>query len=215
MNLFGSLLVNGHYCGFTKAPYALWECDATSAIRPGEVNEICVVIKDSYYAVSPKLAGSPTRNSFGVPLDMLGQSWMMAHFDYPIGSGVAGGVVQLSGILATPSLVVAGPVYSSDVFANPSVKKNTLGLEITVSNPACAGAEGANSQRDRPGHPRIPPRRQGPNGDFGAHAPTRGMGAGQGGREGLRARGGHGRSGQGGGRQAFRAVGQSEALVAR
>jgi beta-galactosidase len=135
VNLFASLLVNGRYCGFTKAPYALWECDATSAIRPGEVNEVCVVIKDSYYAVSPKLAGSPTRNSFGMPLDMLGQSWMMAHFDYPIGSGVAGGVVQLSGILVTPSLVVAGPVYTSDVFAIPSVKKKTLGLEITVSNP--------------------------------------------------------------------------------
>ena len=130
-----SLLVNGRYCGFTKAPYALWECDATSAIKPGEINDICVVIKDSYYAVSPKLAGpGQPRNSFGVPLDMMGQTWMMAHFDYPIGTGV-GNIVNSSGILATPSLVVAGPVYTSDVFAIPSVKEKKLGLEITVTNP--------------------------------------------------------------------------------
>ena len=133
VNLFASLLVNGRYCGFTRAPYALWECDATSAIRPGEINEVCVVIKDSYYAISPKLAGpGQPRSSFGVPLDMMDQNWMMAHFDYPIGDGPT---VKSSGILLTPSVVVAGPVYTSDVFAIPAVKQKTLGLEITLSNP--------------------------------------------------------------------------------
>ncbi len=69
-----------------------------------------------------------------MPLDMLSQNWMIAHFDYPIGTGV-GNVVTSSGILLAPGLVAAGPVYTSDVFAIPSVKRKTLGLEITVTNP--------------------------------------------------------------------------------
>jgi len=54
VSMIASLFVNGKYCGFTRAPYALWECDATSAIKPGEINEICLAVKDTYYAISEK-----------------------------------------------------------------------------------------------------------------------------------------------------------------
>ena len=40
-----------------------------------------------------------------------------------------------SGILREPFLVVAGKAYVSDLFAKPSVKNKTLGLEISVTNP--------------------------------------------------------------------------------
>jgi hypothetical protein len=135
ISLMGSLIVNGQYCGFTKAPYALWECDATAAIKPGQVNEICVVIKDSYYAITPVKTGqADTRQSFGIWLDHFGNSWVHALFDFPIGAGIFN-MATTAGILLPPSMVVAGPVYSNDVFAIPSVKDKTLGLEITLSNP--------------------------------------------------------------------------------
>jgi len=133
--LMATLFVNGQACGFTKAPYALWECDATKAVKPGAVNDIWVVIKDSYYAITPKKAnGAPTRNSFITSLDHISRSWVQASFDFPIGAGIFN-IATSSGILQTPSMIIAGPVYTSDVFAIPNVKDKTLGLEVTVFNP--------------------------------------------------------------------------------
>ena len=43
-----------------------------------------------------------------------------------------------AGMFETPSFVVAGPAYTSDVFCIPSVKKKELGLEIGVTNPTAA-----------------------------------------------------------------------------
>ena len=39
-----------------------------------------------------------------------------------------------TGILEPASLVVAGPVYTRDVFAKPTVKNKRLGLEVTVES---------------------------------------------------------------------------------
>ena len=134
VSLMATLFVNGRNCGFTKAPFALWECDATAAVKPGQVNEVSVVIKDSYYAISWGGRPGACRSSFTIPVDNMSQSWMQGGFDFPIGSGVFE-IATSSGILLPPSLVVAGPVYTSDVFAIPSVKNKSLGLEITVANP--------------------------------------------------------------------------------
>jgi beta-galactosidase len=132
LSLIASVHVNGQFCGWTKAPFAKWECDVTRAVRPGEVNEVCVVIKDSYYAISEKKAGKICRLLFNTPVDWVGgQNWVNQMFDFPIGAGEFGGQ---SGILLAPSLVVAGGVYASDVFVRPSVQKKQLGLEVTLVN---------------------------------------------------------------------------------
>jgi hypothetical protein len=138
LSLIASVHVNGRYCGWTKAPFAAWQCDVTPAVQPGQVNEICVVIKDSYYAVSEKKAGKNCRMAFNTPVAWMGvQNWVNQNFDFPIGSGEYAGK---SGILATPCLIVAGEVYTADVFLKPSVRKKQLGLELTLMNA---------SQRDR------------------------------------------------------------------
>ena len=131
LSLIASVHVNGQLCGWTKAPFALWECDVTRAVRPGQVNEICVVVKDSYYAFSEKKAGKSCRLFFNEPVTWMGtQNWVNQFFDFPIGSDIGG----QSGILLAPSLVVAGGVYTSDVFVQPSVRKKQLGLEVTLVN---------------------------------------------------------------------------------
>jgi len=137
VSLLASVHVNGKYCGWTKAPYALWECDVTSAIKPGAVNEICVVVKDTYYSISEKKAGRSCRTYFDTPLCNLSQSSTTACFDFPVGSR-AFETVQNSGILSPPSLIVAGTVYVSDAFVQPSVKEKKIALEITVFNGAAA-----------------------------------------------------------------------------
>ena len=131
-SLIASVHVNGQFCGWTKAPFAAWECDVTRAVRPGQVNELCVVIKDSYYAISEKKAGKSCRSMFNTPVAWVGsQNWINQFFDFPIGTGEYGGK---SGILATPSLIVAGEVYAADVFVKPSVRKKQLGIELTLMN---------------------------------------------------------------------------------
>jgi hypothetical protein len=87
LSLIAAVHVNGRFCGWTKAPFAQWDCDVTRAVRPGQVNEICVVVKDSYYALSEKKSGKSCRMSFNIPVAWIGaQNWVSQHFDFPIGS---------------------------------------------------------------------------------------------------------------------------------
>jgi len=136
ISMIGSVLVNGRFCGWTKAMYAEWDCDVTRAIRPGQVNEVCVVIKDAYYAFSPRKSGKSCRMMFNMPVSWMGdRNFVNQHFDFPIGSGA---YAQAAGILETPSFVVAGPVYTTDVFVKPSVKGKEVGLELTLLNPGAS-----------------------------------------------------------------------------
>ena len=99
---------------------------------------LIVAIKDPYYAIAN--TGDPKRPSarymFNFPTDWFysaGGVGAMRYADLPVLTDVRG-----AGILETPSFVVAGPAYTSDVFAIPSVKKKELGLEISVANPTAA-----------------------------------------------------------------------------
>ena len=136
--VISSAIVNGVYCGGSKAPCTVWDCDVTTAIRPGQVNEILVPIKDPYYAIaSTGDAKNPSvRHMFNMPSDWVYQSSGLSsarYADMPVVLQVPG-----AGMFETPSFVVAGPAYTSDVFAIPSVRNKELGLEISVANPTDA-----------------------------------------------------------------------------
>ncbi len=150
INLIASVIVNGQYCGWTKAMYALFECDMTKAIKPGQDNDVCVVLKDTYYAFSPKKTGKSCRFSWSIPATWLDRNYIGQSLDFPVGSHYG----LQAGILEAPSLVVAGGVYSSDVFARPSVKDKALGLEITVLNPSASERTVQVANRDRAGRRR-------------------------------------------------------------
>jgi hypothetical protein len=130
--LLASAFVNGKFCGGSKAPSTLWECDATAAVKPGEVNEIVVAVKDGYYALAQDGQGRSARFMFNVPHDMMFNSGglsFMRYADFPIVLRV-----RHNGLIETPSLVVAGPAYAADVFVKPSVKKKQLGAELSFHN---------------------------------------------------------------------------------
>jgi len=127
VNLLGSVFVNGTLCGTSDTPFAVWDCDVSRAIKPGQ-NEIVVALKDVFYALSD--AGNAGHPQY-TPFDFWHYN-TTNQLDFPVLSRYQAGILQ------TPTLVSTGKVYTSDVFAIPSVKHKSLGLEITVKNPTDA-----------------------------------------------------------------------------
>jgi beta-galactosidase len=129
VNMLATVFVNGQPCGFCDTPFAPFDCDITRAIVPGKSNEIVVGIKDFFYAVA---SGDGARHPQYLPFTFWHyNAWMQV--DMPVLSHYE------SGILRTPELVVAGgPAYTTDVFARPSVRDHSLGLDVTLHNPGAA-----------------------------------------------------------------------------
>ncbi len=129
INMIASAFVNGVACGSTTAMCCDWDCDLTPGIKPGTVNELEIVIKDTHYALSPTKAKLPWSKLALTPVAVIGANWVGQHMDFPVCS------TRICGILEAPSLVVCGAAYASDVFAKPSVAKKSLDLEVTLANP--------------------------------------------------------------------------------
>ena len=131
VNFMATVFVNGQRVAFTDVPYAPFDTDLTHVLKAG-VNEIWVGIKDTYYALNPS-DGKNLRYSFVLPTEFFNSNQGVSmQMDYPLWNHMENGILQ------EPSLIVTGGAYVSDLFAIPSVKSHTLGLEITLSNPGTA-----------------------------------------------------------------------------
>ena len=132
-NLNTTVWVNGVACGFDKNPLARAEIDITKAMKPGR-NELWVGMRDAWYGRSWD-PGNPMllRGTFNTPVDYFSQGFQ--NLAYPIS-----GLPQ-SGMLVTPLLIAAGPVYTDDAFTMASVAKHQLTVELTEPR----------SRRRRPG----------------------------------------------------------------
>lgn len=133
-NLNTTLYVNGKFCGFDKNPFVRLQFDITSAVKPG-VNEFWVGIRDAWYGyVTDPKDPLRLRRRWNTPAAVLSRGFQ--ELVYPIWNQKA------SGIIGTPELVAAGPVYTADVFVKPSVARKQLGLEVTLKNPGRQGVSG-------------------------------------------------------------------------
>jgi beta-galactosidase len=134
--LLASVFVNGTFSTGNSTPTAAWDADITRLVKPGQVNEIVVAIKDCYYAlarVEENGKDLTVRRMFNFPVNWfysVGGLNATRFADFPVLVQVRG-----AGIFETPTLTVAGSVYVADVFAKPSVKDRELTLEITLRNP--------------------------------------------------------------------------------
>ena len=125
-NLNTTIYVNGQYCGFDKNPFARLQFDVTKAVRPG-VNELWVGIKDGWYGYLADPADPmKLRRRWNLPLQFFSNGFQ--ELVYPIWNQTR------MGIVGTPQWIVAGPVYTADVFCKPSVANKKLGVEIAVQN---------------------------------------------------------------------------------
>lgn len=127
-NLNTTVYVNGRLCGFEKSNFVRFRVDLTKAIKPGQVNELYVGIRDAWYGFSAN-PNNPMklRRMFNFPVEREGQGFL--DLAYPVWRHFQ------SGILVTPTLTVAGPAYVDDVFCQPSVAKQALTLDVTLHNP--------------------------------------------------------------------------------
>ena len=144
LSMIATLFVNGQACGTCRTPFADWDCDITRAAKPGQTNDIALVIKDAFYAVAPdpKHPDAPAAIAY-TPIDVYGK-YGTTPYEFPVWGHYE------TGILQEPTLITAGRAYTSDVFAIPSVKAKTLGLEITVTNPTAQPITVALSNEVRP-----------------------------------------------------------------
>ncbi len=134
VNFIATLFVNGKQIASTDLPYAIWDVDLTAALKPG-INEVWLGIKDTYYALNPSDGKNP-RFSFVLPTEFFNSNQGVSmQLDYPVWNHMENGILQ------EPSIIVSGPVYTSDVFALPSVRTHSLGLELTLHNPGTLAVE--------------------------------------------------------------------------
>ncbi|MFP4381093.1 MAG: glycoside hydrolase family 2 TIM barrel-domain containing protein [Candidatus Sumerlaeia bacterium] len=134
-NMIVSVFVNGVYCGSSPTFQTAWQCDVSKAVKPGQMNDIVLAIKDNYYAIGQKrmreedkaLGGS--RRFWNLPLDLITEQSAGQHMDMPAADTTAVGLIE------PVSFVTCGPVYASDVFVKPSLQNKNLGIEIEILNP--------------------------------------------------------------------------------
>lgn len=138
-SMIASVFVNGVHCGASKNMYARWACDVSEAVRPGQVNEIAVVIKDPYYAIDPARSDNPLAEKYGlryfyrVPPSRVTNESVCTLVDMPI--NIFSDTLASIGLWEPVRLTATGPAYTEDVFAKPSVREKKLGLELTLRNP--------------------------------------------------------------------------------
>lgn len=132
-NTIASVIVNGQYCGFSKAHSTAWQLDITKAVKPGAVNEIAVVFKDRYYAQNTGTDKGGWRGCWNIPADFLsGNQGTCGRYELAVAADPSAGLTE------PVTLIAAGPVYAADVFVKTSVVKKELTLEVTLTNPGAA-----------------------------------------------------------------------------
>lgn len=132
-----SVFVNGKLAGSDTATIVPFGFDITPHVKPGEINQIDVVIKGSYYAVDPGAGDlNRTRNQPRVEEFLKYLKWIDC--TWPTGKG-GGDSIRL-GLARPATLSSAGSSYTSDVFVRTSVKSMELTADLefvnTSANPA-------------------------------------------------------------------------------
>ena len=144
-NLLTSVFVNGTLVAASSAAASGFHADLSSAIRPGEDNELCLVFKDAYYAYEPQEAGADLRRWFNLPPGMLHNQGVSQRMDFPTCSSYWAGPLNDIRLLATPA-----PAYADDIYVIPSVSRRELAVEVTVPGGPDRPAEAVVSATVRP-----------------------------------------------------------------
>jgi hypothetical protein len=134
-NMNTTVLANGQFCGFSKNAFARFSVDLTKAVKPGQVNEILVGIRDAWYGYyNDPQDPMKLRRRWNLPARFFSMGWqamVYPEWNHP-----------QSGILEAPTLSACGSVYAADVFVKPSVAGKKLDVEATLSNPSGAAVSG-------------------------------------------------------------------------
>jgi len=130
VNLIASLFVNGQKVDDFGVVYGQWQPDVSHYIKAGETNDIAVVVKDQFYALTEGDDGVSMRHSQYVPMSLFHRNQgVTMRFDYPVKGAVRTGLVD------SVSLIATGPAYVEDVFIKPfPITRQELEIDTTVVN---------------------------------------------------------------------------------
>jgi beta-galactosidase len=129
-NWIVSVFVNGQLAGTHTGVWVPWDLDITPYVKPGQVNELAVAVKGTYYAMDAEAMGGKSIHAIrNRPLDRKEWTRWVAPM-YPSTKGDGNGYIY--GIVNPVTLISTGEVYTEDVFVKPSVQKKSLELEYTL-----------------------------------------------------------------------------------
>ncbi|TVR46619.1 MAG: hypothetical protein EA425_16960 [Puniceicoccaceae bacterium] len=129
-NLVATLFINGRRVGEEAIVYGFWTPDVTGFIRPGETNEIVLVMKDAFYALQPDNEGRSLRHHNYIPMSLFQQNQgTTMRLDFPVKGA------DETGILDGATLTASGPAYVGPTVVTTSVRDNRLVAEATLSYP--------------------------------------------------------------------------------
>ncbi|MBN2450294.1 MAG: hypothetical protein JXR77_07885 [Lentisphaeria bacterium] len=150
ISMIATLFVNGRRCGDFDLVKSRWQVDVGDALRPGQANEILLVVKDSFYAIAadPKDPANNVRRNQYFPEELFASNQGVTHrFDFPAANGHG-----QAGLLDTVTLVATrAPVYVEDVFVKPMpVTQRRIDIDVTLRNASPRAATAHVANRIRP-----------------------------------------------------------------
>ena len=133
-----SVFVNGRFVGDHTTVMVPWDMDITSHLRPGEVNEIIIGVKSSWYALDPTF-GRTKKPSVdhcrNMPTDLGNARWW-GYVD-----AVYSSAAMPNGFRGPIRLVATGPAHTSDIYIRTSVAQKRLEADVEVANVTGAAIE--------------------------------------------------------------------------
>ncbi len=129
VNLMADLFINGQRVEDFDIVYGQWRPEVTGFLKPGQTNEVAVVLRDAFYALTPSSEGNTVRDDQYFPMELFRQNQgVTMRFDYPVKAATRTGLVD------NVSLVSTGPITIDDVFVKTfPITRGELEIDTTLT----------------------------------------------------------------------------------
>lgn len=133
LSLINTLFINKQRVDSFDIHYGQWQVDVSDHLKPGQTNEILLVVKDPWYALgyhSNEEPGELAQISY-VPWSLWNQNQgVTGKLDWPIKGSDQTGIIDSVFLVAT-----GGPVYVDDVFVKPfPITEQSIEVDVTLAN---------------------------------------------------------------------------------
>ncbi|MGF1448298.1 MAG: sugar-binding domain-containing protein [Opitutales bacterium] len=129
ISLMADLFVNGQPVESFDVIYGQWRPEVTGYLKPGQTNEVAIVIRDAFYALTPDAEGQSLRHDQYIPMELfqLNQGVTM-RFDYPVKAATRTGLIDEVKLIAT------GPIAIDDVFVKTfPITRGEIEIDMTLT----------------------------------------------------------------------------------
>jgi len=131
LSLINTLFINGKKVGDFDVHYGQWQVDISQYLNAGAVNEILLVVKDGWYALSGENENGIAENVGYFPWSMWNRNQgVTMKLEWPIKGSDQTGILDSVYLVATE-----GEVYVDDVFVKPfPVTREEIEVDVTLRN---------------------------------------------------------------------------------